>query len=172
MPAVNRLRELIDNPGSFTGTPGYMFARDQALQAAERGMSRTRGSGNALAELTRLGAGYAAQDYGNEVDRLGRIAGQDQQYELGQEQNRIASTRASNDYSLGIRNADNNRRASDQSYGLGLYRAGNDFTLGSQTNANAARRTSLDFWNSREDAAARRRREALDFWDRYNSGGG
>lgn len=172
MAAVNRLRELIENPGSFTGTPGYQFARDQAMHAAERGMSRTRGSGNALAELTRLGAGYASQDYGNEVDRLTRIAGQDQQFELGQEGNRINATRVGNDFTLGTQTNENTRRRGDQDYGLGLYRAGNDFTLGTQQNRNAARRTDLDWWNAGEDQASRRRREALDWWDRYNRDGG
>ncbi len=172
MPAANRLRELIDNPDSFTGSPGFTFARDQGLKAAERAMSRTRGSGNALAELTRLGTGYAAQDYGNTVDRLRGIVSDENQFALGTEANRIASTRASNDFTLGNRAADNTRRANDQSYGLGLYRAGNDFTLGSRAANNADTRTSLDWWNSTEDQAARRRREALDWWDRYNTGGG
>lgn len=172
MPAANRLRELIDNPDSFTGSPGYTFARDQGLQAAQRAMSRTRGSGNALAELTRLGTGYAAQDYGNTVDRLRGIVSDENQFALGTEQNRIAATRNANDFALGNRNADNTRRANDQSYGVNLLRTGNDFTLGRERNANDASRTGLDWWNSTQDQAARRRREALDWWDRYNTGGG
>lgn len=172
MPAANRLRDLIDNPDSFTGSPGFTFARDQGLQAANRAMSRTRGSGNALAELTRLGTGYAAQDYGNEFERLAGVVRDENQMALGTEANRINATRASNDFTLGSQANANTRRRGDQDYGLGLYRAGNDFTLGSQQNQNAARRTDLDFWNSREDQAARRRREALDWWDRYNTGGG
>jgi len=75
----NRLRDLMQNPGSFEGSVGYNFARDQALGATSRAMSGQRGSGNALAALQRQAAGLAQQDYGNEVDRSLRAAQLEQQ---------------------------------------------------------------------------------------------
>lgn len=63
--------------GAFQAGPGYEFARDQGLDAAARranslGMAA---SGNTLAELTRLGTGYANQEYGNWLTRLQGLAG-------------------------------------------------------------------------------------------------
>lgn len=115
-----RLRALLDNPGSFTESPGYRFAVDQGLQAAQRSGSRMRGSGNVLAELTRLGAGYASQEYGNQVDRMGRLLGQEQQYDIGQTANANTATRNANDFTLGTQANANTRRRNDQDYGLGL----------------------------------------------------
>jgi len=148
----NELAKMLQ--GGFQNTPGYQFARDQGLEAAQRSMSSQRGSGNVLAELTRLGSGYAAQDYGNQVDRLGRLVGQEQQYGLGQEANANQATNIANQYSLGqtqnantlslgnAQNANtaqrnawdynlgqeqnrNTRSANNQQFGLGMYNAGN-----------------------------------------------
>lgn len=124
-----QLQGLLSNPNSFQGTPGFQFARDQGLEAATRKLNAggMGGSGNALAELTRLGTGYAMQDYGNQVDRLGRLTGQQQQFQLGQDQNANQATRNTNDYNLG------------------LYKTSNDFQLGSEQNAQTAQR---DWWNA------------------------
>lgn len=158
----NQLLQLLQNPGSFSGSPGYQFALDQGLQGVNRSNSRQRGSGNALAALTKYATGLATQDYGNQVDRLGRLSGQQQQYELGSEANRLTGARDANnftlgnraadtadkrteyDYSLGNRQADNTRTANDQQFGLGMYRAGNDYALGSEQNANTAQN---NWWN-------------------------
>jgi len=183
MAAANRLAELINNPDSFSGTPGYRFALDQGLQAAQRSGSRMRGSGNVLAELTRLGTGFAQQDYGNEVDRLARINANDQQFQLGSEANRNTATRNANDFTLGTRAADNTRRSNDQNYGLGMFRSSNDFTLGREANANTAQRNFWDFnlgsqrnatdaYTASDTADSRRRRDALDWWNSFNTNGG
>lgn len=175
MPAANRLRELIDNPESTRLTGAGQFALDQGLNAAQRTNSRVRGSGGLMAELTRLGTGFALQDRGNEIDRLSGIVRDENNFSLGTEQNRIASTRASNDFTLGSQANANTLRRNNQDYGLGLYRAGNDFSLGSQANRNTATRNAFDFTlgsqRNANDAEARRRQEALDWWDRFAAGG-
>jgi len=108
----NELRRLITDPSSFSGSPGFRFALDQGTQAISRASSANRGSGNVLAELMKYGTGLAAQDYGDTVDRLGRLSGQEQQYDLGLGQN------------------ENTRRRGDQDFGLGLLRAGTERELG------------------------------------------
>lgn len=176
MPAANRLRELIDNPESTQLTGAGQFALNQGLNAATRTNSRVRGSGGLMAELTRLGTGFALQDRGAEMDRLSGIVRDENQFSLGSEQNRIASTRNANDFTLGSEQNANTLRRNNQDYGLGLYRAGNDFTLGSQSNRNTARRNWMDFQLGSDrngmDAESRRRRDAMDFWDRFSSSGG
>lgn len=91
----NQLTNLLTKPGSFSGTPGYQFARDQGLQATERAGSRWRNSGNALTALMKFGTGLATQDYGSMIDRLTRLQGQEQQYDT-------ATTRNANDFTLGM----------------------------------------------------------------------
>lgn len=158
----NQLQQLLTNPGSFQGTPGFGFARDQGLQAASRSAAARgmRGSGNVLAELTKLGTGYAMQDYGSQVDRLGRLTGQDQANELGKGRlalddrlgtgqlnlgrdrlgldRQLGNDRLSLDRDLGFGGLNQRRREGDQSFGLGMYRAGNDYELGREGNANTA----------------------------------
>jgi hypothetical protein len=152
----NELSNLLKNPGSFQGSPGFQFSLDQGLGAVGRSNSRMRGSGNALAALTNYGTGLAMQDYGNTVDRYGRLLGQEQNYDLGQGQNANQATSIANQFSLGKeQNANqaksianqfslgqsqnaNAAHANDQQFGLGMYRAGNDFSLGSEQNANTA----------------------------------
>lgn len=62
---------------SFVASPGYDFARSQGLEAAQRAANVNAGAngGNILAELTRLGTGYANQEYGNWLNRLQGLAG-------------------------------------------------------------------------------------------------
>lgn len=139
----NLLKQYLQTPGSYTGSPGFTFARDQGLQAAQR-QAQAQGmgnSGNVLAELTKLGTGYASQDYGSTIDRLGKLSGQEQSYDLGQgqnantaESNRLTGIRDTNQYSLG--QAQNANTAT---------RNANDFTLGQGQNANTAQRNANDF---------------------------
>lgn len=132
-----RLKSLLDDPSSFAKSPGYQFAVDESLNAAKRSGSAMRGSGNVLAELARRGAGLASQEYGAQVDRMGRLLGQEQQYDLGQGQNRNAATRNANDFSLGTMVADNARRRNEQDFGIGMgqlagqnWQRGADYDLG------------------------------------------
>jgi hypothetical protein len=98
----NQLNQMLT--GGYQGTPGFQFALDTGLQAVDRSNSRQRGSGNALAALTKYGTGLAQQDYGNQMDRLGRLQGQEQQFALGRESN-------SNQFQLGqAQNATTNQR--------------------------------------------------------------
>lgn len=172
-PYQNQLLQLLQNPGSFSGSPGAQYARDQALEGISRSNSRQRGSGNVLAALADRSQGMAMQDYGNQRDFLGRMTGQQQQYDLGAEANRLTGARDANNYSLGsTRNANdlslgnaqnantaqrnawdyslgsqqntNQRQTADQQFGLGMYRVGNDFQLGSEQNANTAQN---QWWN-------------------------
>lgn len=193
----NELRKLLEDPNSFSGTPGYQFTRDQALEATKRSNSRQRGSFNALAALMDRGAGLASTEYGNTVDRLGRLVGQEQQFDLGSEANRLtgvrdanaltlgqgridldrelgtraantADTRVGNDFTLGMGGLDNSRRAADQNFGLGMYRAGNDFALGSEQNANTAQN---NWWNYRTNSEQNANTAAAN-QNQYNLGVG
>lgn len=170
MAAVNdyqeRLRALLDNPGSFTESPGYRFAVDQGLQAAQRSGSRMRGSGNVLAELTRLGSGYASQEYGNQVDRMGRLLGQEQQYDLGTQANANTATRNANDFSLGQTANANNRRRGDQDFGLGMGRLGIDRGRLSLDSRSADATNSTNWFN----AVTNRRRQNADAYFQGDQG--
>lgn len=100
-PYTNQLNNMLENPGSFQGTPGFQFALNTGMQGVERQQSRNRGSGNALAALAQYGTGLAQQDWGNQVDRLGRLQGQQNQFNLGEEQNRMTANRDANNFTLG-----------------------------------------------------------------------
>ena len=159
----NKLQGLLNDPGSFQATPGYQFALGQATDAANRGLNARGmgGSGNALAELTKLGAGYASQEYGNQVDRLGRLTGQQQQYDLGKEQNAnqfsLGSTRNANDFALG-----GQRNSND--YNLGMYRASNDFGLGSERNAIDAQANRWNALHQNRQFDLGQQRNAIDWF--------
>ena len=134
----NQLNNLLTNPGSFSGTPGYQYALDQGLQATARSNSSSRNSGNALAALQDRGAGMASQDYGNQIDRLGKLSGQQDQYNLGSEQN-------ANTLSLGnAANANNAQRNSWENTNT-MNRNANDFSLGQGRNANDAIQNSNNY---------------------------
>lgn len=115
----NQLNNLIGSPGSFSGTPGYKFALDQGLQATERGMSRQRGSGNALAALMDRGVGMANQNYMDYAKLLGGLTGQEQQYDLGLSSNANTADRNANDYNLGMGQNQNTARRDFWNYDLG-----------------------------------------------------
>lgn len=115
----NKLNDLISNPGSFSGTPGYQFALDQGLQAAQRGMSSQRGSGNYLAALMDRGVGLANQNYTDYAKLLGGLNSQEQQYDLGERSAANVADRNSNDFSLGKLNASNSSQRDWWNYDLG-----------------------------------------------------
>jgi len=123
----NQLSALIGNPNSFAGTPGYQFARDQGLQATQRGMSSQRGSGNALAALLDRGTGMAQQNYMDYAKLLGGLTGQEQQYDLGQSQNANTADRNANDYNLGMFNNQNTARRDFWNYDLGRESNANQY---------------------------------------------
>lgn len=172
----NMLKDALTKPGEFQGTPGFKFGFDTGMQAFERANSRNRGTGNALAEAVKLGTGYGLQDYGNHVDRLSRLSGQEQQYELGKEQNANSLQSSKWNYELGqgqnANAAQNNKwnyelgagrnanelRSNDQNFGLNMYRANNDFELGQGRNANDANQSrwnyELGWQRNANDAAA------------------
>jgi hypothetical protein len=64
--------------GAFQTGPGYEFALDQGLQAAERGASAggMLGSGNLLTALTEYGQGTANKEFNSWLDRLNGVSGQ------------------------------------------------------------------------------------------------
>ena len=68
----DRLLALLNDPGSFEGTPAFDFALDQGVQARDRSAA-ARGqllSGNQQKELTAFGQGLANQERGNEINRF------------------------------------------------------------------------------------------------------
>lgn len=141
----NELKNLLTNPGSFTGTPGFQFALNTGLGSIQGQNSRMRGSGNVMAALTRFGTGLASQDYGNQVSRLGSLLGQEQNYDLGQGNLKLGNERLDWDKKYGQGVLDNTRTANEQNYGLGMYRAGNEFALGSEQNANTAQNNWMNY---------------------------
>lgn len=61
----------------FTQTPAYQFPLEQAMLGANRGLAASglTGSGAQMRELSRLGAGYASQGFGNYIGQLAQLAG-------------------------------------------------------------------------------------------------
>lgn len=74
----DRILQLLTDPGSFEGSPGFNFALDQGVQARDRSASARGqlGSGNQLKELTAFGQGLANQERGNEINRFLAFLGQ------------------------------------------------------------------------------------------------
>ena len=74
--ARNRLLGLLGLPGGddvrFEGTPGFEFQLQQGLRGVSSalGAAGLRGSGRTLKAAQRFGTGLAAQDRGNEINRL------------------------------------------------------------------------------------------------------
>lgn len=175
----SRLRAVLDNPGSVEDNAAFRFARDQGLSAAQRSGSRMRGSGNVMAELTKLGTGYAAQGYGDEVDRLGRLLGQEQQFKLGTDQNANAATRNANDFTLGTQANANTRRRGDQDFGLGMGRLGVDRSRLALDDRNTSASNATNWFNAitnRGSAAGnlyyRGEDQNANWYDRFFGGGG
>lgn len=126
----DKLKGLLDNPGSYSATPGFKFALDTGLEAINRNNSAMRSSGNVLADLMKYGTGLAQQDYAGTRDFLGKMTGQDQQYQLGQGQNANA---AESNRLTGQRDSWNNantQRGQGMDFGLGIYRTALDNSLG------------------------------------------
>lgn len=150
----DQINQMLTDPSSFSGTPGFKFALDNGLDATARSNSAGRNSGNALAALTKYGTGLATQDYGDQLSRLGTLAGEQDQFNTNTQRN-------ANDLALGQQQNDNTRLRNDQDFGLGTYRAGNDFALGqgqlASTNQN-------NWWNHDISAG----RNAIDASKNYN----
>jgi hypothetical protein len=184
MEARNRLAALLNDPSSFENDPSYQFARDQGLSATARSNSAQRGSGNALAALARYGSGLATQGYNQRVDSLGRIAGQDQQYDLGQQQNENTRTRNANDftmgtqrnqfdYSLGFQRNQNDRENNLFNYDLGMgsnynqfLNNQNQYNLGLQRNATDAYGAQTQRGSTNANNYFNQQRNALSFMGR------
>lgn len=73
---------------SFTESPGQRFIRERAQKSLTRNAAALggTGSGNVRSALVEQGAGFAAQDFGNQFNRLGDIsaAGQNAATNIGQ----------------------------------------------------------------------------------------
>lgn len=79
--ALSQMQALnAGNFDSFTQSPDYAFARDQGLQALERGAAARGGmySGGADADRMRFASGLASQNYNSFYNRLQSMAGQGQ----------------------------------------------------------------------------------------------
>ena len=126
----NQIRDMLTNPGSFQGTPGFKFALDQGTNAINASNSSTRGSGNVLAELMKYGTGLANQDYGAQLGRLTNLQGQAQNYDLGQGQNANQTQSIANQYALGQGQNANTAQNNRWNYELGRNRLQNDWLTG------------------------------------------
>lgn len=78
--ANSALQNLLANPDSVRGLPGYQFAQDQGVQALDRSAAARGmlGSGRQSKDLLRFGTGLADQTYGNQLQRLMAASGQGQ----------------------------------------------------------------------------------------------
>lgn len=136
MAAINVLRDLLEKPGSFTGTPGYQFALDAGLDAVNRKMAASgmRNSGNVLGAMARYASGYAAQNFLPYLNTVAGIA--DSERRGGHDERRLDLEEIEGDrrHELGKGNL-----------GLGFYRAGNEYELGTEQNANTAQRNRWDY---------------------------
>lgn len=124
----NHLKGLLTDPSSFQKTPGFQTALDTGMQGIQRSNSRMRGSGNVLAALTKYGTGLANQEYGNQVDRLGRLVGQEQGFALGEGQLDLGRDRLALDDRLGTGQLDlgRDRLGLDRELGTGQLGLGRD----------------------------------------------
>jgi hypothetical protein len=175
----NKLKALIDNPGSFSGTPGFKFAVDTAMDQLGRQNSSIRGSGAALTALSDRAGGMASQNYLQYLTNLGDLSGKEQQYDLGQtrntndltlgtEANRLTGVRDANNYTLGQGRLGLDSRTADQNFGLGMFRANNDAELGHEQNANTAQN---NWWNY-SLGADRNNNDRAQMENNYNLGQG
>jgi len=73
----------------FQESPGYQFQLEQGLQASERGAAARGGlmGGGQMKELTRLGQGYANQDFGNWLSNLQNVTQQGASIGMGASEN-------------------------------------------------------------------------------------
>ena len=183
-PYSSQLDSLLTNPSGFSGTPGFQFALDTGMQGVERGMASQRGSGNALAALSKYGTGLAQQDYGNQVDRLGHLSGQQQQYDLGLGQNMNSAQNNMNNFSLGQARNSNDATRNANDFSLGTTRNSNDLSLGNARNQNEANNNAnnynlglgqnansaqRDYWNNENNYMQNQNTAARNQND-YNSG--
>ena len=141
----NQLNDMLTGAnGGYQGTPGFKFAQQMGEQGVNRAMSKQRGSGNALAALSKYNTGLASQDYGTQMDRLGRLQGQEQQYDIGNQQAENTRVGNANQFSLGQTQNENTRTNNLNQYELGSRRADQDFQLGQ---GQLARGNQSDYWN-------------------------
>jgi len=77
--ALDRLMAMAGMKGNydFRGAPGHQFALNEGLKAIERGASAggRLGSGRTMKEMARYAEDYADTKYGNEWERIARLAG-------------------------------------------------------------------------------------------------
>lgn len=142
--ARNALRALMDDPNSFSGSPGYGFALNQGLDTIQRRAPGGRGSGNALAALTKYATNLASQDYDAEFGRRLSAASLEQQGELagrgldldadrlGLDRDRfgLEGDRFDLEAELGRGSLALNRDNAERDFGLGMFRATSDYDLG------------------------------------------
>jgi hypothetical protein len=192
--ATNYLRSLMDNPGSFQGSPGYQFGLEQGQQAIRRRNPAMRGSGNVLAALTQHAVGSAQQDYGNEFNRrlqADALSQEGDQFSqrlalddklgtgaLGVSQGRLAMDDRLGTGRLGLERDDLGLRRtnSDRDFGLRTTAQANDFELGSRgadlaetdswrRHSLGGRRLALDESTAANDYSLRRDAGARGWYD-------
>ncbi len=75
--ALARVAALLNNPGSFEGTPGFRFALDESIGALDKSAAArgVLGSGGHQKELQQRAIGLANQDFGNEFNRFMALIG-------------------------------------------------------------------------------------------------
>lgn len=101
---MNKLKELISNPGQIASNPGYQFAMDQGMNAMNRTAAAKRGrfSGGAALEAQKFGQGLASTQYQSIANVLQKaLGGATNQYSAdvgryGMEQGLIGNLGANN----------------------------------------------------------------------------
>lgn len=153
----NKLLAMMQ-PGGYQGSAGYQFARDQGEQALNRKAAAggIRGTPNALAALIKYGTGVAAQDYGNEFDRLTRAYGVE-------DQGAVARERNANDLTLGTQANTNTATRNANDFTLGTGRLGLDTTIAGNNRDLGFGRLGLDASTAAGNLAETTRAHDLDY---------
>lgn len=173
----NKLKQIIG--GDFAGTEGFKSALNTGLTAVNRSNSRMRGSGNALAALTKYGTELAMKDRGDEISRLTALDAGEKSYDLGDRSaklgtdrlafdtrmgdgslalgrdrlaldDRMGAGRLALDADLGHGALDNTRDATTKNFLSTMYRADNDYDVAKEGNANNAQRNWWDHSDTRD----------------------
>lgn len=78
--ALEQQQQLLSNPSSFQESPGQRFLRERGERSLLRNSAAIGGlgGGNVRSALQEQGIGFAAQDFNNQFNRLGSLAGRGQ----------------------------------------------------------------------------------------------
>lgn len=151
------LAQFMENPSSYTQSPGYKFTMDQGLNSATAKLASMGllNSGYGGDQLVRTAGGIAAQGYDNALARMLQGAGMENQYDLG---SRAADTSQFN--------ADTSRQSANQNFGLDTLRTANAYDLGMR---GLQQQGNKDWWSYQLDSQ-RNNQNAANAENEWNLG--